>query len=177
MSFIALDIGTALSNENNLSAGYIVGFLIRYIILFAVGGFVAYLHDDEDKPFKVVELGIAAPALITSLMTAQAVYVPPIGPGEALQINSAFSFSVIGSAYAGAVDSKSGDEKRLLLAGFFNDINRGITGSMAKENRGKNTAIINKPVEPAEVTPVKASSVDDAVAPDQKDKAHCGGCC
>ena len=70
VSFLAVDIGAALDNQANLTTGNIIGFTLRYIILFIVGGFVAYLHEDEQKPFKLFELGIAAPALITSLITA-----------------------------------------------------------------------------------------------------------
>lgn len=41
-----------------------IGYAARAIALFFVGGFIAYLHTDEDKPFKIFEIGLAAPALL-----------------------------------------------------------------------------------------------------------------
>ncbi len=66
VSLLAIDIGAVLNDDSILTIGNIIGIVIRYLVLFVVGGIVAYLHDDEHKPFKIFELGIAAPALITS---------------------------------------------------------------------------------------------------------------
>ena len=48
----------------------VIGQLVRVLALFAMGGFVAYLHTDENKPIKLFQLGLAAPALIVSMMNA-----------------------------------------------------------------------------------------------------------
>jgi hypothetical protein len=49
-----------------------VGYLLRALGLFIAGGVVAYLHSDEHKPYKIFELGMAAPALLAgTLQTAQ----------------------------------------------------------------------------------------------------------
>lgn len=97
VSLLAIDIGAALDSDANLTTGNIIGVSIRYLILFIVGGIVAYLHEDEHKPFKLFELGIAAPALITSLITAQGV-VANTKPPELS--SSSFNLSIISSAYA-----------------------------------------------------------------------------
>ena len=156
VSFIALDIGAILSQDSSLKAGIIIGFFIRYFILFGVGGFVAYLHDDENKPFKIVEFGIAAPALITSLITAQAINIPT-------PTTVSYNFSIVSSAYAGDSPLKTGGSP-VLLAGLFNDIGKGITGSAYKD-------IVRKPVEKSveqTVVPVKkpvGKSVEQTVVP------------
>jgi SPOR domain len=61
-----------------------IGYAARAIALFFVGGFIAYLHTDEDKPFKIFEIGLAAPALLAgALTTAQlAPSRPPAGQPE-----------------------------------------------------------------------------------------------
>src|SRR6516165_990183 len=45
----------------------IISYLIRVVALFFVGGFVAYLNQ-ERNPYKIFQLGIAAPALITAII-------------------------------------------------------------------------------------------------------------
>jgi len=38
--------------------------IVKLPILFAIGGFVAAIHTDERKPWKIAQLGIAAPAIL-----------------------------------------------------------------------------------------------------------------
>ncbi len=52
---------------NDTSTLKLIGYCVRVIILFFVGGFVAYLHNDENKPFKLFEIGMGAP--LSSLVT------------------------------------------------------------------------------------------------------------
>jgi hypothetical protein len=59
-----------------------VGYVIRVVILFYLGGLVAFLHKDEHNRVKLFELGIVAPALITGLMNAARIDVPKT-PAEA----------------------------------------------------------------------------------------------
>ena len=135
VSLLAVDIGAAINNEVILSTGIIIGFAFRYIILFLVGGVVAYLHEDEIKPFKLFELGIAAPALITSLITAQGV----ISSAQQTNLVSATynSIAIVRSAYAD--DTFDSSNKKIVLAGgLFNDILRGATGSVYRDF-GKST--------------------------------------
>lgn len=48
----------------------IISYLIRVVVLFYIGGVVAYLNSDENKPAKLFQLGIYAPAMILALMNA-----------------------------------------------------------------------------------------------------------
>lgn len=141
VSFLAIDIGAALSNEANLTTPNIIGIAIRYVILFIVGGVVAYLHEDENKPFKLFELGIAAPALITSLITAQGV-VANTSNSSSDQASSV-NISLIGSAHA----SSGGSSENIVLAGgFLSDLLRGAGGGIYRDI-GKSADRAHQPVE------------------------------
>lgn len=79
----------------NLSPGPFVwvGYLVRVLILFYIGAMVAYLYKDEVNMLKLFQLGVAAPALITSFMNAGNVqknssvaYTPPAI--SQIQVNS-----------------------------------------------------------------------------------------
>ncbi|OQX95523.1 hypothetical protein B6I21_05005 [candidate division KSB1 bacterium 4572_119] len=62
----------------NLTIFTTIGYLLRVVVLFYLGGLVAYLHKDEKVPLKIFELGIVAPALITALINASNVDVPKV---------------------------------------------------------------------------------------------------
>lgn len=133
VSLLTIDIGAALASDSNLTTGNIVGLGVRYIILFIIGGVVAYLHEEEIKPFKLFELGIAAPALITSLITAQGI----TNPSPPRQNKAALEgISIIKTAYAG---EESRPEKITLAGGFFSDVLSGMSGGVYRD--------IGKPVD------------------------------
>src|SRR5262245_32066888 len=46
-----------------------VGYLVRGFILFLLGGFVAYLHDTEQKKITLFLLGLAAPSMIAGYIS------------------------------------------------------------------------------------------------------------
>ncbi len=175
VSFLAVDIGAALDNQVNLTTGNIIGFSLRYIILFIVGGFVAYLHEDEQKPFKLFELGIAAPALITSLITAQGISysAPQNGSVEVSRLN----FSIISGAQAGILEKPA---EKVLVAWGLQDVIDGVSGrayrkiskpARKKPDSGKvaspkDDKKINKPLSDVQVTrQVKALSVREKSEP------------
>ncbi len=82
----------------NLSIFAALGYLIRVVVLFYLGGLVAFLHKDETMPVKIFELGIVAPALITALINASNVDVPKIAK-SASESHSSYNFFV-SSVYA-----------------------------------------------------------------------------
>lgn len=138
VSLLAIDIGATFDSDLGLTAGNIVGFVVRYMILFLLGGFVAYLHDDETKPFKLFELGVAAPALITSLITAQGVVAEPQSSTASREQQAIFS--LIGVAHAGELHS---DGELVVAAGFFNDLIKGLGGGVYQDI-GKKRAAVEK---------------------------------
>ncbi len=64
LNLLVVDIGGVLSSA---TLTVVIGFIVRVVLLFGVGGFVAYLHKTEHDPLKLFELGISAPALLLTL--------------------------------------------------------------------------------------------------------------
>jgi hypothetical protein len=79
----------------------VVGYCVRVIVLFGVGGFVAYLHSDERTPFKLFEIGLGAPALIAGYITTSLVSIsaPHINPNTSRTVG----FSVVSTVHAQTV--------------------------------------------------------------------------
>lgn len=46
-----------------------VGYLVRAVLLFLLGGFVAYLHETEKKRITLFLVGVAAPSLIAGYLS------------------------------------------------------------------------------------------------------------
>lgn len=65
LNLLVVDLKTTFATTTAL---VLVGYLIRVVGLFYLGGLVAYFHKDEKNALKLFELGIVAPALITALM-------------------------------------------------------------------------------------------------------------
>ncbi len=129
LSFLALDISAALNGSVEWTPGMVMGAALRYLVLFVVGGVVAYLHSEESKPFKLFELGIVAPALVTSLVTAQGVNAAstPLENKYGMQID----FVLISTAYATEDQEKLGTDKP--VSKFFQDVVSGLTGKVYQD--------------------------------------------
>lgn len=46
----------------------VLGFVVRVLVLLVIGALVGYAHRDERSAWKLVQLGVAAPALLTALV-------------------------------------------------------------------------------------------------------------
>ncbi|MDZ7332136.1 MAG: SPOR domain-containing protein [candidate division KSB1 bacterium] len=73
MNLLVVDLEVLLVK---LTVFAVLGYAIRVLILFYLGGITAFLHKDENNPVKIFELGIVAPALITALINAGQIDVP-----------------------------------------------------------------------------------------------------
>lgn len=106
-----------------------LGYLVRVVVLFYLGGLVAYLHKSEESPVKLFELGIVAPALITALLNGGNVEVIK-NPGHG---DRSASMALVSEAFA--QPPREGEVKTYQLSTespvqqFF----RGLTGSTPKE--------------------------------------------
>jgi len=120
VTLLALDLGPLIDNAPHISVGTYVGAAIRYIVLFTIGGVVAALNSDEVQPIKLVQLGIAAPALISTYVNAQ----PPKQPAvqTATAHVSILSLGVVSSA--DAADGHTRDDRPIVMAQFFSDVLR-----------------------------------------------------
>jgi hypothetical protein len=125
VSFLSFDPATVIAYLGALPLGIYIGYAIKTFVLFALGGTIAVLSDSR-TPWTLVQLGIAAPALITSFINGAAVS----GPTEnARHPNS--SLAVISSAYAAEVSG----EVPIISAGFLGDVVRGATVPLPKIQR------------------------------------------
>jgi hypothetical protein len=57
----------------------VLGYIFRAALFFGIAGFVAYLQNDEQKPFKTFQLGLGVPAMIASYI-ATGPTLPPAAP-------------------------------------------------------------------------------------------------
>lgn len=95
MNLLAIDLEVLFLN---LTLFAVLGYLIRVVILFYLGGMTAFLHKDENSPVKIFELGIVAPALITALINAGQIDVPKVALPETTEKTSIIQ--IVTSAYA-----------------------------------------------------------------------------
>lgn len=95
MNLLVVDFNILLVN---LTTFALIGYLIRVVVLFYLGGLVSYLHKDEKSPLKVFEFGIIAPALLTALINANNVEVPRVS--KTTKDTTVGSHFFISAAYA-----------------------------------------------------------------------------
>lgn len=65
LNLIVIDLQGIFSNVTPVAC---IGYSVRVIALFCVGGLVAFLHKKENDSVRLIELGIIAPALLTSVI-------------------------------------------------------------------------------------------------------------
>lgn len=73
VNFAIVDFATIMVS---LTIVVVVGYLIRFVVLFFLGALWGYIHSSESDPKKIVQLGMVAPALITGILNASNVAVP-----------------------------------------------------------------------------------------------------
>jgi hypothetical protein len=128
VTLLAVDLGSLIDNFPHYTIGTYVGAAIRYLVLFTIGGVVAALNSDEVQPIKLVQLGVAAPALIATYVNAQPPKPPPT---QTATVHSRmFSFDVVSSAHAAGVGAR--DDSRILMADFFSDVLRSATAPLPR---------------------------------------------
>ena len=117
VSLVALDVASfaILINSGGLTIGICVGYAIRVLGLFALGGFLAALNNEVSSPLSLVQIGIAAPALITSYATGTIA----IGKVQTNQHVELF----ISSAFAETISSGLNGR---LAGGFIDDLITGL---------------------------------------------------
>ena len=118
VSLLTIDLAPIIDHPESLSIGNYVGYAIRVAVLIVLGGTMALLNNEVKQPFSIVQLGIAAPALVTSFVngaTANAAL-----PAHAY-------LSIISQAQAHAETSG----RRFRVAGnFISDVTAGLTNRL-----------------------------------------------
>jgi len=65
MFLVTVDVNRIFSQPTFALA---LGYAVRAVLLFCIGGFVAYLQSDETQPFRIFQLGLGAPAMIAGFI-------------------------------------------------------------------------------------------------------------
>jgi len=127
MNLLVVDLNVLFLNLT-LVAG--LAYLTRVAILFALGGLVAFLHKDEKSPLKLIQLGIAAPALITGFLNGGQITVPKAPAHSDAKVISSLEF--IPSAYAQINQEQRTKTFSLPKESVIEQFQRGFTGSVPK---------------------------------------------
>src|SRR6185436_3086374 len=61
---------------SNIAVLTAVGYLVRTVILFFIGGFVVCLYREEEQRMKLFQLGLGAPAMIAGFLASSS-HAPP----------------------------------------------------------------------------------------------------
>jgi hypothetical protein len=124
---VTLDIAvlSALISLEKLTLGVCVGFGARVVGLFILGGVFAWANKSVTEPLSLLQIGIAAPALVTSFLSGAAV----AANGQVARPIPAVTgfFSIVGTANAATL----APEEKIVVAGFLNDFNAAFNGSYA----------------------------------------------
>ena len=132
VSFLSFDPATVITHLATLTLGIYVGYFIKTIVLFVLGGTLAALSDSA-TPWTLVQLGIAAPALITSYINGAGVSGPVEGGMHATS-----SIAIISSAYAAissAYAAEAPADVPIVSVNFLGDVWRGATVPLPKIQR------------------------------------------
>ncbi len=116
VTLLAIDIAPIIDNPRIFSVGNWCGYGIKVLVLVLLGGIVALLNSEVKQPFALVQLGIAAPALVTSFINGASGKPPN---------NQTASYSIVSMAHA--QDGSSSQLKRIQVADFWRDVGAGIT--------------------------------------------------
>jgi hypothetical protein len=114
VSLLTIDLAPIIDHPDALSFGNYCGYCIRVLVLLLLGGAMALLNNEVKHPFAIVQLGIAAPALVTSFIHG--------APGRLPPVQHAF-FSIV--SVANAQEQFSEPKKLQLAEGFLSDVFKG----------------------------------------------------
>lgn len=124
ISLLVIDVGALISGIGMMDA---VGLTVRCAVLVFIGALVGYLHNTEHEPFKVFQLGIAAPALLTTAINGYGVVGDSVSMREVRAsydsdvISEPLRFSLIASAHAGTLPGTGGNSRKYLNASLFKE--------------------------------------------------------
>jgi len=103
-NLLVVDLNTSLSNLHVIDG---LTYAIRLFALCAAACVVVFLNSDEERPVKLFQLGIMAPALLTSIINGAAISIKasgqaPQSPAVQAPPPQKTGFSLVGSAFAQA---------------------------------------------------------------------------
>ena len=137
-TLVAIDLSAiaSLIDNGGFTLGLFVGYAIRILGLFALGGIMAALNSEIRNPLALVQIGIAAPALITSYMSGAAII------NSQLPSSSTTSSFLFSSAYAGQTNSTG---NVILAGGFLKDVIQGFQPGLGVEMNSMKQVVMPPP--------------------------------
>ena len=139
VSLLTVDLAPIIDKYSALTTGNCVGYAVRVGVLLLLGGIMALLNSEVKQPFALVQLGIAAPALVTSFINGAPVKLPSTDRA---------SFSII--SVANAQDKVSPNVR--LAGGFFSDLSSGFGTRLDQLDDVNRSAMGAMPERPADST-------------------------
>ena len=113
VSLATTDLAAFFDHTTTLTTGNMLGYGLRASVLIFLGGVVAALNSEVTQPMSLVQLGIAAPALITSAINS----VPPANVTKVGSI-----IEIVQSANAAEMP----EQRYRVAGGFFGDLIQGL---------------------------------------------------
>jgi hypothetical protein len=133
VSALTVDLSPIIDHPGILTVGNYVGYGIRVLVLIVLGGAMALLNNEVKQPFAIVQLGIAAPALVTSFINAV--------PAKPLAVQHAYMSFI---SEANAQESTSAAPRIQLAGGWIGDVTAGIgtrLDNLAAQNRAAGSLV------------------------------------
>jgi hypothetical protein len=102
-NLLVVDLNTSLANLHIIDG---MTYAVRLFALCAAACVVVFLNSDEQRPVKLFQLGIMAPALLTSIINGAAISAKANGQGsqsvtrQTPAPQKSGAFSLVGSAFA-----------------------------------------------------------------------------
>ena len=149
-TLLALDLPSIIDNPHQYTLGVYVGTTLRYLLLFVLGGVVAALNSDEKRPIKLVQLGIAAPALISAYANASPPRNSLGGPVPPTSITRSGLLDFVSDARATEGEYLPQGKVMLASSDIWTDILRGIQGSVPRGTDTVQPVIVPPPSPPAD---------------------------
>jgi hypothetical protein len=162
-SLLAVDLASVIDHANTLTLGNYLGYGIRVAVLILLGGIMALLNDEVRQPLTLVQLGIAAPALITAYINGAA--LTPNNPQQHPRV--ALPITFVAPAKADEADSH---RSTVVVGGFLSDVFKGVTLPLPKIED------LNKQIGTPQVSPsprIPPSVYPDVPAPQSGMGVYC----
>jgi hypothetical protein len=143
VSFVTLDQSAIaqLIDKHEITEGLCVGYGLRVLSLAALGGIMAFLNSDVTAPLTLVQLGVAAPALVTSYLTGASINNAP----QSSQTNP--GTSIVGIAYAEEYYPYSVEYTTnvLKISSFLSDMADGFKPGLGTDQSKPDTIVAPSP--------------------------------
>src|SRR3979409_895422 len=97
VSILSIDLSPIIDHPGSLSLGNYIGFGLRVVALIIAGGVVALMNSNVKTPLTLIQLGVTAPALLTSFINAGG---PVKEANAALSRHASAPFAIVSVANA-----------------------------------------------------------------------------